>query len=206
MVFGYARVSTFEQNLDLQIDALFKEGVEQKNIYVDKVSGSSAQRVELDKLLAHLREGDTLLVWKLDRMARSLIHFTNLANLLKDKSVAFKSITEPFLDTTSASPHGKFLVNIFASLAEFERDIIIERTKAGLESTRRRGKVLGPPRGLSKKAEQKAVLAEDYFRKGELTVDEILEKLNISRGTYYKYLRHRGVKNIREYKRNVGRN
>lgn len=149
----------------------------------------------------HLREGGTLLVWKLDRRARSLINFTNIANLLKEKGVAFKSITEPFLDTTSASPHGKFLVNIFASLAEFERDIIIECTKAGLESAQRKGKVLGPPRGLSKKAEQKAILAEDYFRKGELTVDEILEKLNISRGTYYKYLRHRGVKSIRTYKK-----
>lgn len=193
MDFGYARVSTHEQNLDLQINALLEQGVLGKNIYMDKVSAARSNRDKLDKLLNKLREGDTLYVWKMDRMARSLIHFTKLANHFKAEGVAFKSLTEPFLDTTGDSPHGNFLVNIFASLAEFERDLIRERTKAGLDAARKRGKILGPPRGMSEKAKQKAVVAAAYHKEGKLKVDEILEKLEISRGTYYKYLEHEKV-------------
>lgn len=103
-------------------------------------------------------------------MVRSLIPFTKIANVLESKGVAFKSITEKFLDTTGSSPHGKFLVNIFASLAQFEIDLIKERTNAGLEAARKRGQILGPPRGLSEKAKQKAILAEDYHREGKLSV------------------------------------
>lgn len=201
MRFGYARVSTQEQNLDLQIDALIKVGVPEGNIVLDKVSGSSSLRPNFKRLLDKLREGDELYVWKLDRMARSLIHLTKLLNEFKKEGIAFKSITEPFIDTTDKSPHAGFLINMFASLAEFERDLIRERTKAGLASARARGKVLGHPRGLSNSAEQKAILAEEYFRKGDMTVNEILDKLKISRGTYYKYLRYRGVSELRPYKK-----
>jgi len=201
MKFGYARVSTEEQNLDLQIDALIKIGVLEKNIVLDKVSGSTSVRPNFERLLNKLREGDELYVWKLDRMARSLIHLTKLLNEFKEEGIAFKSITEPFIDTTNKSPHSGFLINMFASLAEFERDLIRERTKAGLASARARGKVLGHPRGLSAKAKQKAILAEQYFKSGEMTVNEILERLNISRGTYYKYLRHQGVTGLRTYKK-----
>lgn len=199
MNFGYARISTDEQNLDLQIDALLKKKVKSENIYIDKVSGAQSERESLSKLLSILREGDTLYVWKIDRMARSLIHFTKLINVFKEKGVAFQSITEPFLDTTNDSSHGKFLVNIFAALAEFERDLIRERTKAGLEAAKRRGKKLGPPRGLSEKAKQKAVVAAAYHKEGIMTVGEILEKLHISRGTYYKYLDYKKVV-TRKYK------
>ncbi|MGB5610056.1 recombinase family protein [Eudoraea sp.] len=114
---------------------------------------------------------------------------------------SFKSITEPFLDTTDKSSHSQFIVNMFAALAQLERDIIIERTKAGLESARRRGKVLGAPKGISKKNQQKAVLCEEYFNEGKLTVTEICERLEISRATYYKYLRYRGLDGkLRPYK------
>ena len=154
------------------------------------------------KLLKYVRDGDTIVVWKLDRLARSLIHFTNLMTRLKEKGVRFRSITEPFIDTTEKSSHSEFIINIFAALAQLERDIIIERTKAGLESARRRGKILGAPKGLSKKNQQKAVLCEEYFNNGVLTVTEICERLNISRATYYKYLRHRGLSGkLRSYKR-----
>ncbi|WP_421824182.1 recombinase family protein [Flagellimonas oceanensis] len=193
MVFGYARVSTMEQSLDLQLDALLKDGIPQKNIYTDKVSSTKEVRKSLSKLLKYVRDGDTIVVWKLDRLARSLIHFTNLMTKLKEKGVRFRSITEPFIDTTEKSSHSEFIINIFAALAQLERDIIIERTKAGLESARRRGKILGAPKGLSKKNQQKAVLCEEYFNDGVLTVTEICERLNISRATYYKYLRHRGL-------------
>ncbi|CAG2532044.1 N terminal domain, partial [Maribacter dokdonensis] len=145
MVFGYARVSTAEQNLDLQLDAFLKEGIDEKNIYTDKVSSSQEERKSLSKLLEYAREGDTIVVWKLDRLARSLIHFTNFINQLNEKGVKFRSITEPFLDTTDKSSHSQFIVNLFAALAQLERDIIIERTKAGLASARARGKILGAP-------------------------------------------------------------
>jgi DNA invertase Pin-like site-specific DNA recombinase len=200
MVFGYARVSTAEQSLDLQLDALLKEGIEQKNIYTDKVSSTKEERKSLNKLLSYAREGDTIVVWKLDRLARSLIHFTKLMMELEEKGVKFKSITGPFIDTTKKSSHSDFIINIFAALAQLERDIIIERTKAGLESARRRGKVLGAPRGISKKNQQKAVLCEEYFKEGKLTVSKICERLDISRATYYKYLRVRGLQGqIRPY-------
>lgn len=193
MVFGYARVSTAEQSLDLQLDALLKEGITHKNIYTDKVSSTKEERKSLAKLLKYVREGDTIVVWKLDRLARSLIHFTKLMSELDKKGVKFRSITESFIDTTKKSSQSEFIINIFAALAQLERDIIIERTKAGLESARRRGKVLGAPRGISKKNQQKAVLCEEYFKEGKLTVSEICERLDISRATYYKYLRHRGL-------------
>lgn len=192
MIFGYARVSTSDQSLDLQIDALLKEGIERKNIHTDKISSMFKERKSLNKLWDFVREGDTIVVWKLDRLARSLIHFTNLMNELEDKGVKFKSITEPFIDTTKESPHSSFLVNMFAALAQLERDIIVERTKAGLESARIRGRILGAPKGLSKKNKQKAVLCEEYFEEGKMTVSEICDRLEISRATYYKYLRIRG--------------
>ncbi|MGW9685092.1 recombinase family protein [Flagellimonas sp. 2504JD1-5] len=193
MIFGYARVSTQEQSLDLQLDALLKEGILQKNIFTDKISSTKEERKSLKKLLNYVREGDTIVVWKLDRLARSLIHFTKLMTELEEKGVKFKSITEPFIDTTEKSSHSEFIINIFAALAQLERDIIIERTKAGLDSARRRGKVLGAPKGISKKNQQKAVLCEEYFKEGRLTVSEICERLDISRATYYKYLRYRGL-------------
>ncbi|MFP2996255.1 recombinase family protein [Spongiivirga sp. MCCC 1A20706] len=203
MIFGYARVSTAEQSLDLQLDALLKEGISDRNIYTDKVSSTKEERKSLNKLLDYVREGDTIVVWKLDRLARSLIHFTKLMSELDAKGVKFRSITEAFIDTTEKSSHSEFIINIFAALAQLERDIIIERTKAGLESARRRGKVLGAPRGISKKNQQKAVLCEEYFNEGKLTVAEICDRLDISRATYYKYLRYRGLTGkLRPYKLN----
>ena len=193
MVFGYARVSTAEQNLDLQLDAFLKEGIDEKNIYTDKVSSSQEERKSLSKLLEYARDGDTIVVWKLDRLARSLIHFTNFINQLNEKGIKFRSITEPFLDTTDKSSHSQFIVNLFAALAQLERDIIIERTKAGLASARARGKVFGAPKGLSKKNQQKAIICEQYFKEGKLTVSEICNRVDVSRATYYKYLRVRGL-------------
>ena len=193
MIFGYARVSITEQNLDLQLDAFLKEGIDRKNIYTDKVSSSQEKRKSLSKLLDYARDGDTIVVWKLDRLARSLIHFTNFINQLNEKGIKFRSITEPFLDTTDKSSHSQFIVNLFAALAQLERDIIIERTKAGLASARARGKVFGAPKGLSKKNQQKAIICEQYFKEGKLTVSEICDRVDVSRATYYKYLRVRGL-------------
>jgi DNA invertase Pin-like site-specific DNA recombinase len=113
--------------------------------------------------------------------------------MLNEKGVKFRSITEPFLDTTDKSSHSQFIINIFAALAQLERDIIIERTKAGMASAKARGKIFGAPKGITKKNQQKAIICEQYFKEGKLTVKEICELVEISRATYYKYLRYRGL-------------
>ena len=151
---------------------------------------STRERPELQKLLDQLREGDVVVIWKLDRLARSLKDLVNLVNEIQEKGGALHSLNDQ-IDTTT--PHGKFTFHVFAALAEFERDIIRERTKAGLVAARARGRVGGRPRGLSKKAQHKAIIAERLYQERELTVKEICEQLSISRGTLYNYLRFRGV-------------
>jgi len=189
MKFGYCRVSTREQNLDLQFDALNKEGCNE--IFQDQVSGVKADRPQLSKLLERLRAGDTLVVWKLDRLGRSLTDLVKLVNELNQKQVGLKSLSDP-IDTTTSQ--GRFVFNIFASLAELERDIIVERTLAGLEAARSRGRQGGRPRGLSQEAENKALAAESLYRERKLSTRQIAKRLRISTSTLYDYLRHRSVK------------
>ena len=197
MKFGYSRVSTKSQKHDLQVDAFLKEGIETKNIYADISSGAKSERKGLDELLSKLREGDTVVVWKMDRIARSLSHLVKLIEDFEKRGVHFKSIQENFIDTSS--PHGRFVFNLFASIAQLERDIIIERTKAGLESSRRRGVRLGRQPGLSKKAQHKAMLAERYYRDNNLSIDEIMKLVEIgSKRTLYKYLAHQGRRTCKE--------
>ena len=181
-----------------------KEGIDVKNIYTDKVSSTREDRKSLSKLLKYAREGDTIVVWKLDRLARSLIHYTKFINQLNKKNIKFRSITEPFLDTTDKSPHSQYIVKIFTALAQLERDVFIERTKAGMASARARGKVFGAPKGISEKNQQKAIICEQYFKERKLTVKEICERVEISRATYYKYLRYQGLSwKLRPYKEEV---
>jgi len=188
MKIGYARVSTQDQELGLQLDALEQAGCEK--IYQEKVSGAAKARPQLEALLEHLRNGDVVVVWKLDRLARSLKDLVSLVNQIQEKGASFQSVNDQ-IDTTSA--HGKFTFHIFASLAEFERDIIRERTKAGLAAARARGRVGGRPKGLSKKAQHKAMLAKQLYLEGEFSISEICEQLSISKGTLYNYLHHQGV-------------
>src|SRR3954468_3556680 len=143
MLIGYARISTQDQNLDLQRDALQKAGCEQ--IFTDRVSGTKASRPGLSEALSHLRAGDTLVVWRLDRLGRSLRHLIDTVTGLQERRIGFKSLQES-IDTTSG---GRLVFNIFGSLAEFEREIIKERTKAGLQAARSRGKLGGRPKALS---------------------------------------------------------
>ena len=196
MKIGYARVSTKEQNLDLQIDSLKKSGCEK--IYQDfGISGSKASRPELDKMLENLRTGDIVIIWKLDRLGRSLKDLVNLIERFNSMNVGLQSLNDP-VDTTT--PQGKLIFNIFASLAEFERDLIRERTKAGLESARARGRLGGKPKGLSAVAEKTSKTAQTLYESGDYTVKEMVQQLSISKGTLYNYLRHRGVK-ISSYKK-----
>lgn len=188
MKFGYARISTKDQNLDLQTDALKAVGCEK--IFIETASGAKTERVELPRLLDQIRTGDVIVIWKLDRLGRSLKHLVMLVSELMEKGVGLKSLNDP-VDTTTA--HGKLVFNIFASLAEFERDLIRERTQAGLKAARARGRIGGRPKGLSAEGEKTAMAAETLYREGRFGVDEIARKLSISKRTLYKYLRHRGV-------------
>lgn len=202
MIFGYARVSTHEQNLDLQLDALINFGIEAKNIFCDKISSSKSERPQLNSLLSKLREGDILIVWKLDRLARSLIDFTQKMTYLNERGVAFKSITEPFIDTTSNTPHAQFFMNMIATMSEFERDLIRERTRAGLVSARLRGKQLGRPQGISAKNQKKALRCAKLYQEGILNIEEICQDVGVSRATFYKYLRQQGLETtIRKYQK-----
>src|SRR5215212_7410112 len=180
MNIGYARVSTDEQNLDSQRDALEKAGCEL--IFTDQVSGTKARRPGLDDALSHLRPGDTLVVWRLDRLGRSLRHLIDTVTTLQDKGIGFKSITEA-IDTRTSG--GKLVFHIFGALAEFEREIIRERTNAGLSAARSRGKTGGRPKALTdKQVEMLCQLAADRNR----SVQEICKTLGISRRTFYRYV------------------
>jgi DNA invertase Pin-like site-specific DNA recombinase len=189
MKFGYARISTRDQSPNLQIDALKEAGCE--CIYQDIASGAKSARPELDNLLAHARKGDTIVFWKLDRLGRSLRHLIELVEKLDADGVGLQSLNDP-IDTTNAQ--GRLVFNLFASLAEFERELIRERTQAGLSAARARGRVGGRPRGLSTQAESTAMAVETLYREGRLSVKAIGERLHISKGTLYRYLRYRGIK------------
>lgn len=189
MRIGYARVSTKEQSFDLQVDALREAGCER--IYMEAVSGARAERPELNELLRNIRSGDVLVIWKLDRLGRSLSNLVALTNTLMEKGVGLQSLRDP-VDTTT--PHGRLTFNLFASLAEFERDLIRERTQAGLDAARARGRNGGRPKGISPQAETTAMAVETLYREGKLSTLEIANKLHISKSTLYAYLRHRGVR------------
>ncbi|MDC9598579.1 recombinase family protein [Xenorhabdus anantnagensis] len=188
MKFGYARISTHEQNAGLQLDQLRQAGCEE--IFCETASGIKAARPVLEQLLSKMRPGDVIVIWKLDRLGRSLRHLIELVNQLMEKGIGLKSLHDP-VDTTNAQ--GRLVFNIFASLAEFERDLIVERTQAGLAAARARGRSGGRPPGLNEKAKKKAIAAEALYIKGELSVNEIAENLGISKVTLYRYLRYQGV-------------
>ena len=181
-------MSTTDQHLELQIDALTKAGCEK--IYQDIASGARTERPALNEMINHLRPGDVLVIWKLDRLGRSLNHLIGLVNDLMKKNIGLQSLHDP-IDTTTAQ--GRLSFNLFASLAEFERDLIRERTQAGLSAARARGRNGGRPKGIPQKAEATACAAETLYKEGRLSVNEISEKLGIAKSTLYAYLRHRGV-------------
>lgn len=202
MKFGIGRVSKYEQNLSLQIDAFVKEGIESKNIYVDKITRRTDKRPEYLKCIEQLREGDIIYAWKLDRIVGSIIQLNKLVNKLDNIGASLVIITQPFIDTRDKSPHSKLITNIFSILSEFEVDLISERTKAGLDSAKRRGITLGAPKGLSKKSKDKAKLCAYHFKEGKLSVKQICKEVDVSRATYYKYLEYEGLgEKKRKYKK-----
>src|SRR5450755_496031 len=189
MLIGYARVSTHDQNLDLQLDALVKAGCDVTHIYKDTISGAKTERKGLEDALSHLRAGDTLVVWRLDRLGRTLKQLIELINDFNAKEVGFKSLQEN-IDTTTSG--GKLVFHIFGALAEFEREVTRERTTAGLKAARARGRLGGRPRALDAK---KAALAQSLYDSREHSIADICATLRISRATLYKYIGTKEGKN-----------
>src|SRR5213080_1288579 len=181
MNIGYARVSTQDQTLNLQKDALKKIGC--NKIFTDTASGAKAERNGLEEALEYVREGDTLVVWRLDSLGRSLKHLIETITELNNRKIGFKSITEN-IDTTTSS--GKLVFHMFGALAEFERDIIRERTNAGLSAARARGRLGGRPKGNP--SSRKIAMAKALYADKTNSVQGICKTLGISRATLYRYI------------------
>lgn len=181
---GYARVSTDDQEFNLQIDSLLKAGCNKKLIYTDKISGAKSSRPGLDACLENLESGDTLIVWRLDRLGRSMSHLVNLIESLLEKNIGFKSIQDGAIDTTTAS--GELMFNIFSALAQFERRLIQERTNAGLAAARARGRLGGRPK--KSVSDPKVRMAQEMNKNKSLSINEICSSLEISRATFYRYI------------------
>ena len=181
MLIGYARVSTGEQTLDLQLDALQQTGCEKT--YRETASGAAAERPVLADVVGYLRPGDTLVVWRLDRLGRSLRHLIETIAALAERGIGFKSLTEQ-IDTTTSG--GKLVFHVFGALAEFERDLVRERTHAGLAAARARGRLGGRPRALDTPA--KVAMARALHADKRHSVADICRTLGISRATLYRYV------------------
>jgi len=192
---GYARVSTTDQDAALQIDALTGAGC--FRIFTDKASGSLESRPELDKLLDQIRPGDTLVVWRLDRLGRSLRNLIDQITALHERGIGFKSLQET-IDTTSSG--GRLVFHVFGALAEFERDLIRERTNAGLAAARARGRNGGRPALLTK---DKLTTAKRLYEQQEMTVAKIGEVLGVSRSTVYRSLRQETSLSLRRRRSSV---
>jgi len=181
---GYARVSTQDQTLELQLDALAEAGCHR--VFEERASGASDRRVELASLFDHVRPGDTVVVWRLDRLGRSLRHLIDTVNSLADRQVGFRSLTEN-IDTTTSG--GKLVFHIFGALAEFERELIRERTQAGLSAARARGRVGGRPSVMTP---DKIAEARRMYESGDYTWAQIGDMFGVSRMTVYRHV----VKNL----------
>jgi DNA invertase Pin-like site-specific DNA recombinase len=180
MLIGYARISTHDRTLNLQQDALTKAGC--NKIFTDTASGAKVERKGLDEALGYVRKGDTLVVWRLDRLGRSLPHLIATMARLEEQGIGFKSLTEN-IDTTTSG--GKLIFHIFGALAEFERNLIRERTQAGLTAARTRGRTGGRPKALT--AKQRSIALDLYEKRHSIA--EICRTFKISKATLYRYIK-----------------
>jgi DNA invertase Pin-like site-specific DNA recombinase len=184
VLIGYARVSTHDQTPALQRDALQQAGCER--IFTDTASGAKAERRGLEEALDFVRPGDTLVVWKLDRLGRSLQHLIAVITRLQERGIGFKSLTEQ-IDTTTSG--GKLIFHVFAALAEFERDVIRERTQAGLSAARARGRRGGRPKAAALSDAKKVAMAQALYSDKGNSVADICKTLRVSRSTLYRYVK-----------------
>ena len=178
MKIGYARVSTTDQNLDLQLNTLKEAGC--GRIFQEKISGAKKERPELQRLMDHLRPGDVLVVWKLDRLARSTHQLLELMERIRIADASFCSLSEPWADTTTHA--GKMIMTVFAGIAEFERDLIRERTSAGRVAAKQRGIRFGRPKKMN---EEQKLLAQRLLEENK-SVSEIAKTFNVHKATIYR--------------------
>ena len=188
MLVGYARVSTDDQDLSLQRDALLAADCER--IFTDTMSGAKVERPGLGEALAFCRPGDTLVVWRLDRLGRSLTNLIELLNALAEREIGFRSLSEQ-IDTTTSG--GKLVFHIFGALAEFERELIRERTRAGLAAARARGRQGGRPKKLA--SPQQLAMARSLYEDGTHSINDICQILGISRATLYRAIKEHRLSN-----------
>ena len=200
MLIGYARVSKSDnsQVLDLQIDALVNAGVKEENIYSDKISGSKDARPGLENCLKALREDDILVVYKLDRLGRNLKHLIQTVEDLTKRKIGFKVLSGQGVNIDTTTPAGKMIFSIFGALAEFERELIRERTIAGITAARARGRMGGRKFNLTK---AQVRLAEASMKNRDTSVTELCKELKITRATLYKYISPNGE--LRDYAKRV---
>ena len=183
-VYGYARVSTEEQNLDRQIDALISAGVLPENIYKEKISGTKRNRPELDRLLDVLSADDTIIISDLTRISRSSKDLLNIVDKIKEKKANIKSLKDDWLDTTSDNPYNNFLLSVMSGLSQLERDLISQRTKEGLKASRARGRYGGRPSGRRLKSDVVLALYNNNVR-----ITDIAKSCEISRTTVWRIIK-----------------
>ena len=181
MNIGYCRISTNDQNLDLQLDELKKAGCER--IFQDIASGAKSDRKGLKEAIEFARSGDVIVCWKLDRVGRSLRYLIETINTLKDRGIGFRCLTQQ-LDTTT--PSGMLIFHVFGAMSEFERSLIQERTQAGLQAARARGRLGGRPKSVN---ENRIASASTLYKDGKMSINQICETLKISRATFYRDLK-----------------
>lgn len=199
MLVGYARVSKSDGNLDLQKDELIKAGVDKKRIYEEFASGKREDRPELANCLKALRPGeDTLVVWKLDRLGRNLKHLINIVQQLEEQNIGLKVLTGKGACIETESASGRMIFAIFAALAEYERELISERTRAGLKAARARGRKGGRKFIMTK---TKLNIAQAALRNRDTSINELCSELKITRYTLYRYLSPEGE--LRDYGRKL---
>ncbi|WP_440617609.1 recombinase family protein [Cysteiniphilum sp. 6C5] len=191
---AYARISTTAQNIDSQLDELKNCGYDE--IYIDEASGKDTSRPQLNELLKSLRKGDQIIIYRLDRLGRSIQHLIELMTVFDKKGVALVSLSES-INTTTAT--GKLVFNLFASIADFERNLIIERTQIGLKAAKARGRTGGRKKGLSNEAKNKAEIAYNLYQtelakdsknnKNKRSVEKLAQIIGVSRKTFYNYVK-----------------
>jgi len=189
MLIGYARVSKIEQNLDRQMDMLVKYGVDERNIYNEKMTGTKADREQLNKMIDELKEGDTVVIADLTRVSRSTKDLLNIVDMIKGKGASIKSIKDTWLDTTSDNPYNSFLLTVMSGMAQLERDLISQRTKEGLASAKARGRSGGRPSERNEKADLVGMLYKEHYK-----IVDIVKQTGLSRATVYRVLSDLGLR------------
>lgn len=184
MVVGYARVSTEQQNLDRQIDMLVEFGVDKRNIYKEKITGTKSNREQLNKMIDELQEGDVVIISDLTRVSRSTKDLLKIVDNIKSKGASIKSIKDTWLDTTNDNPYNSFLLTVMSGLSQLERDLISTRTKEGLASARARGREGGRPNKRNEKADVVEMLYKEGYK-----INDIAKKTELSRATIYRILK-----------------